>query len=808
MPKPFWQVSLALLLLLPYVGRSQTKHTLSGYVRDANTGEALIGANIWCTELKAGTAANTFGFYSLTLPTGDYSLTISAVGYQTETISLNLRQDQTRLVTLSSQTSTLDEVVVEGRQLATEMTQMSKRTLAVEQLKALPSFMGEVDVIKTVQFLPGVSRGSEGNNSLYVRGGSADQNLILLDGVPVYNANHVFGFLSVFNGDALQGIDLYTGGFPARYGGRLSSVLDITMREGNQQELKGMVSVGLVASKALLEGPIGDKTSFLVTARRTYFDLVTTPFIQYFNRRENPNTTLRPRAFFTDFNGKINHRFSDRSRLYFSIYAGEDELSNNAETTEEDDELNTQYINGGKDGLQWGNTTAALRWNYVFTPQLFANTSLTYSRYGFDVFFESYQQYPDVDTIDERFHEENYRSFLQDITLRTDLDWSINTQHTLSFGASLTRQTFEPGAYSVRSSQVRDTTIGAPSQQGWRGFAYVEDEFRFGEQLSGRLGLHLATFATGEAMYPSLQPRASLRWQFQPEVALKASYARMQQPLHMLVTSGIGLPIDQWVPATERIAPAVGWVTALGVAAQLPKNLTLSVEGYYKEMDGVLEYRDGFGFTDSRVDWQDKVAVGRGTSYGAEVLLQKPTGRFTGWVGYTLGWSWREFEELNFGERFPFRYDRRHTVVLAASGQIKENIKAGLTWTYATGEALTLPQGRAPYADLEEYPNEWNLFQSWRYQSEYNYYGTRNSSRMPDYHRLDLSISFDKQKPRGLRTWTFGVYNAYGRRNPLYLDLGYSAESVNGGPLVEERYWEAYSPVPAPIPYFSYQFTF
>ncbi|HAA23824.1 MAG TPA: TonB-dependent receptor, partial [Cytophagales bacterium] len=691
MPRPIWQVSLWLFLLLPHLGWSQSKHTLSGYVRDASTGETLIGANIWCPELKVGTATNTFGFYSLTLPSGTHAISISAVGFQAQVLDLVFDQDLTQVVELTPQTSTLDEVVVEGQLLATEMTQMSKRSIAVEQLKDLPSFMGEIDVIKTVQYLPGISRGSEGNNSLYVRGGSADQNLILLDGVPVYNANHVFGFLSVFNGDALQGIDLYTGGFPAQYGGRLSSVLDITMREGNQQELKGMVSVGLVASKAMLEGPIGEKTSFLVTARRTYFDVIASPIVKYVNKLENPEVDLKPRAFFTDFNGKINHRFSDRSRLYFSVYAGQDQLSNTSEATETDGDLGVDYISGGRDGLKWGNTTAALRWNYVFTPQLFANTSLTYSRYGFDVFFDEFTRYPEVDTIEDVFANQLYESFLEDISLRTDFDWSLNTQHRLKFGVNLTHQNFEPGAFSLTLSNGMDTTIGAPSQQGWRGFVYLEDEMRFGEKLSGRIGLHASTFITGEVNYPSLQPRASVRYQFHPDVTVKASYARMQQPLHMLVTSGVGLPIDQWVPATERIAPAVGWVTALGVTTQLPQQLTLSVEGYYKEMDGVLEYRDGFGFANSRIDWQDKVAVGSGTSYGMELLLQKPTGRFTGWAGYTLGWSWREFEELNYGERFPFRYDRRHTLVLALSGQIKENMKAGLAWTYATGEALTLP---------------------------------------------------------------------------------------------------------------------
>ncbi|MEL6538500.1 MAG: TonB-dependent receptor, partial [Bacteroidota bacterium] len=792
--------SLLMLAIVLPTQAQRSKVTLSGYITDEASDESLIGANIWCPTTEQGASANAFGFYSLTLTPGTYTLEVSAIGYTPKTLKVTLSENQTLNLQLAEATQQLEEVVVNGKQSAVQLTQMSRRTLPIDQLDKLPTFFGEVDVLKSVQMMPGVLRGSEGNNGLYVRGGSADQNLMLLDGVPVYNANHVFGFLSVFNADAIKSVEVYTGGFPARYGGRLSSVIDVIMREGSREKLQGLVSVGLISSRAMLEGPIGENTSFLVTARRSYADLFAIPFL-YFRDLNSSFGQNSVRANFQDFNGKINHRFSDRSRLYLSAYTGQDVyagLSKN-EVTSEAELRNFDW----EEGTRWGNVTTALRWNYVLSPQLFMNLTGTYSRYGFGVLRNTneYRETLSTGEVKHDFYYENQTSVIQDLGAKLDFDWAPNPSNHIKFGAQLTRQFFQPGDYSLQSTMLADTLFGAAERNGWFLNGYVEDEIQLGDKVSANLGLHASQFETGDTTYRSLQPRLSMRAQVHPQVAIKASYTQMQQPLHLLVTSGIGLPVDQWVPATDRVAPQESWQVAAGVDVVLGEGYLLSLEGFYKEMDNVLEYLDGEGYTNPYKDWQDKIAVGTGTGYGGELWLKKEQGAFTGWLAYTLSWSWRKFDEINFGERFPYRYDRRHNIQLAGTYQVREGMTVGANWQYGTGHAITLPVGLALLPDAAAVDEPFAWANNPRF---YPYYGGRNNFRMPDYHRLDVSMNFEKHKSRGVRVWSFGAYNAYGRQNPLFITLDTFTNEENGVLVDIEKVYQQFTPIPFPIPYASY----
>lgn len=765
--------------------------TISGYIKDERTGETLIGANVYDAKSGLGTSSNTYGFYSITLPRDSVKLLFSYVGY--ESVAQSLWLDGNRVFDVALPISvTLKEVVVVGTEVQRieDNTQMSSIDVPIQQIKSIPALLGETDVLKALQLLPGVQSGGEGQSGLYVRGGGPDQNLILLDGVPVYNASHLFGFFSVFNTDAIKDVRLIKGGFPARYGGRLSSVIDITMKEGNQKKLSGVASIGLVASRFTLEGPIlSDRTSFIVSARRTYIDVLAAPFIRLANR-QNEGYQSSVGYYFYDLNAKVNHKISDKDRVFFSIYGGRDKFYFNERYTEPG-----SYEDFNNAGLGWGNITAAFRWNRQWQPKLFSNTTLTYSGYNLNTVAEFGNT--NLQTKHEELFGLDYIAGIRDWGLKIDFDYLPTPRHSIRFGGNLVNHRFSPGTFGLKEVRTAsdyefEQISGQDIVFAQEGFLYAEDEIAVSKLLKINVGLHLAGFLVQEKLYPSLQPRFSARYLLPKSSSIKVSFATMQQFIHLLAFEGIGLPTDLWVPSTRRVRPQSSWQVAAGYAKSLGKGYEFSLEGYYKNMNNVIAYQDGEGIF-ATSDWQDRVTQGRGYSYGAEVFLQKKRGRLNGWVGYTLSWTMRQFDDLNDGKPFPFRYDRRHDLSVVALYELNERISFSGTWVYGTGNAITLPNSKFIGTD----PN-------FGWEQTFEYFGNRNDFRMRSYHRLDVGVNFTKQKKRFLRTWALGAYNLYNNNNPFFVYLGTDNEyDPNTGNTTSTPAFKQVSLFPL-IPYITY----
>lgn len=774
--------------------QSSSKVTISGYIEDTQSSEKLLGATVYDSKRQVGVSSNTYGFYSLTLPANDtIYLTVSYLGYETQQQKLLLKHDTLINVKLGAAIELQEvEINAEHQNRFENSTQMSRIDIPIKQIKSIPALLGEVDVLKALQLLPGVQSGSEGTSGLYVRGGSPDQNLILLDGVPVYNASHLFGFFSVFNPDAIKDVSLIKGGFPARYGGRLSSVLEINMKEGNQNEFHGEGSIGLVASKLTLEGPIAKgKTSFIVSARRTYVDILAQPLIW-----ASSGGTTRAGYYFYDINAKVNHKFSENDRLFFSIYGGNDRFYVNSK-----DGTSTDYTRL-KTSLAWGNITSALRWNHLFNNKLFANTTLTYSRYRFGIGASNTNHDPNF----ESSYAIKYRSGIEDWGIKTDFDYVPSPSQYIRFGGAATLHSFTPGATSFKTSDsgstnTVDTTLGVQLTRAAEFSAYIEDEIEFSSRFKVNGGVHLAGFIVNGKFYASAQPRIAARYMLKEDLSLKASFSTMQQYIHLLVNEGIGLPTDLWVPTTARVKPETSWQGALGLAKTFRNEYEISVEGYYKRMNNVLSYQEGANFLDSSSDWQDKVSQGSGDSYGAEFLIQKKEGKFTGWIGYTLAWNWRKFADINGGERYPFKYDRRHDISVVASYQFTPSFRLSATWVFGTGQATTLADSRYYTGISNQNPSDGYLPITLG-----STYSSKNNYRLANYHRLDIGMEFTRKKKIGKRhphdwqsTWAFGAYNAYSRQNPFFI---YLTENSASQPVFKQV---SLFPI---IPYINYSFKF
>lgn len=743
------------------------EYTISGYVTDASSGEVLIGANVYDQNTMQGTATNNYGFFSLTLPEGEVVFTISFVGYPTYIDTFVLQRDTQMSLPLTSSFD-LDAVEVKATKVSRieEQSQMSTVEIPVAQIKQLPAFLGEVDVLKTLQLLPGVQSGNEGATGLFVRGGSPDQNLILLDGVPVYNVSHLFGFFSVFNADALNSVKLIKGGFPARYGGRLSSVLEIQMKEGHKKEWHGDGSIGIIASKLTLEGPlIKDKASILVSGRRTYIDLLAQPFIKAGFASDNSSGSAG--YYFYDLNGKINYTISEKDRLYLSAYLGDDRFyfRERYEETEPGYSLEEEF--GG--ALSWGNVTSVLRWNHQYSPKLFSNATVYYSQYQFNTGVEDGFREVDDGVVEEEFFGLRYFSGIDDWSGKVDFDWLPSPDHFVRFGASGIYHTFRPGATQFEAdfgNNTLDTTIGSVATRAGEYRVYIEDDWKVNQRLKVNAGLHGSAFAVDGRWYWDIEPRLSMRYLLTDEMSLKASYARMSQYIHLLTNSGVGLPTDLWVPATDRVPPQRSWQVAAGLARTLGNQFEVTLEGYYKVMQNVIEYRDGASYLGNANNWEGQVASGRGWSYGAELLVQKKTGATTGWVGYTLSWTNRQFAELNFGETFPYKFDRRHDLSIAIVHEINDRWQVSGTFVYGTGNAISLPiaqyGGITGSATGEVYSAYAQRF----------HYASRNGFRMRAYHRMDLGITHTKTTKWGESRWNLSVYNLYSRLNPYFIYYG------------------------------------
>jgi len=767
-----------LLFSLSAIGQQDIKHTISGYIEDIESSERLIGATVFDKISSKGTVTNEYGFFSLTLPPGDVELIFSYVGYQESLVPITLNKDISKTYTLSNVIA-LDEIVItaEEDEAIQEKTQMSQMTVPVKQLKAMPVILGETDILKSLQLLPGVQSGGEAQTGLYVRGGSPDQNLVLLDGVPIYNVSHLLGLFSVFNADAIKTVTLTKGGFPARYGGRLSSILDIRMKEGNLNEFHGEGSIGLISSRLTLQGPINKgKTSFLLSGRRTYADLIAKPFIK------SDSGARKPTLHFYDLNGKIQHKVSDKHRVYLSGYLGSDDFG-----FEDKKEL---YRDVGE--ISWGNYISSLRWNWEVTPKLFINTTATLSNYDIDIFALAEEK----NEMKTETFSAKYLSGIRDYGGKIDLDFIPSPNHYIKAGISTINHTYKPGAVTLNEESLStslDTLIGEMPVSSLEYDAYIEDDISLGP-LKVNVGLHASIFTTDETTYHSIQPRLGLRYKINKDISFKASYSEMAQYINLLTNESLSLPTDLWVPSTANIKPQESKLYAAGLATTIKDDYEVSVEGYYKSMNNVLSYKEGasflFGLEES---WENKVTQGDGESYGMEVFVQKNSGRLTGWIGYTLSWNWRQFDDINNGDRFPFRFDRRHDIAIVGSYKLSDKITLAANWTYGTGNAVSINSIQVPhrfYTGARWNPNGPDANEL--YINGVDTGAKKNAYRMSNFHRLDLSVTFNKKKKRYERSWVIGLYNAYGRKNPFLLTsedkytVQENGESVYDGKIFKE----------------------
>lgn len=754
---------ISLWLLGSVALQAQEKYTINGYVKDSLSGETLIGANISIRPEGKGVVTNQYGFYSITLPGGNYQLTCSYVGYQSREIAVRLNGNSELNILLLPNAAVINNVTVYGRKRDNNVktAQMGKFELSVATAKALPSFLGEVDILKTLQLLPGVRNAGEGNAGFYVRGGGPDQNLILLDDAVVYNTGHLFGFFSIFNSDAIKNVTLIKGGMPAQYGGRLSSVVDVAMKEGNLNKTQVDAGIGLIASRFSIQGPLKkNKASYMISARRTYIDALTKPFISKSSQYYGSG------YYFYDLNAKMNYQFSQKDRLYLSGYFGRDKFNFN----------NTQR--SFRTEIPWGNSTATLRWNHIFNKKLFANTTLVYNDYKFT-----------LDGTQNNFHL-NLSSGIRDLTAKTDVDFYPLPEHKIRFGAQYTFHTFLPNVLTGNQDSVVFAPNNSTKKYANEFGIYLQDDWELNSKLKLNLGVRYSLFqqvgrytlyqrdangnktdsvqyAPGQNVktYGGLEPRATLRYALNDNESIKAGVTRNLQYIHLVTNAGSTLPTDLWVPSTIRVKPQVSWQYALGYFRNFKEGMyETSVEAYYKTMQNQIEYREGY--TPSLKDPEEEFVFGKGWSYGAEFFINKVKGRFTGWIGYTLSWTWRKFPDLNDGLKYPSRYDRRHDLSVVGTYELNKKWKLSSVFIYGTGNATSLP--------------ERFYFVSGVLTQEYS---RINAYRMKPYHRLDFSATYTPA-PKKIRkyssNWVFSIYNVYSRLNPYFIYFDQEGSATAG----------------------------
>lgn len=813
-------------IILKQRPKTSKKRTISGYIYDGETSETLIGANISDRKSGKSTVSNDYGFYSLTVPDEITELQASYIGYGIQSFQIE-NIDKGPLDIFLKPSLSLDTLVVEGSSVSNlRSADIGKLSMDGSELKSIPSFMGESDLVKTLQLTPGVTAGTEGIAGMYVRGGNLDENLYLVDGNPVYHVNHMLGIFSTFNSDAVKLMNFYKGSFPARFGSRLSSVVEMRMNDGDSRKINGTFSVGLLSSRFNLNGPLfSDKTTFNVSLRRTYFDLFTTPLIALINYsnnrggRDNYSDKMMMNYNFYDLNGKISHKFSDRSRLFLSIYAGNDKMGghytvDSKEDRNEPNDYNTSpyFIDNNSDQkvkISWGTKLASLNWAYQINNNLYSSSTLTFSQYNSDISSsqkEAYSYVPKPETgfteKKESFYKSSvYGSGITDIGMRTDFYYTPINNHYIRYGATLVNHFFRPEHTKVGALEdnngnklEKEFNYVNDSVNVFETSLYAEDEMDISDKIKLNLGVNFSNFNVDKKNYLSLQPRVSGCYLLSDNISLKASYAQMSQYLHLLQSSFLSLPNDLWMPVTANVKPLVSHQLSGGVYWDFSK-INFSMEGYYKTSKNQMEYKEGAELFSVGKNWEDRVAQGNGKAYGVEWMASKKQGKTTGWLGYALSWATRHFPngEINGGKPYYAKYDNRHKINVVVNHKFNRKVDINASWFLATGNWLTLPLEKYSSSSYPQY-----------------YYSERNNYKMPPYHRLDLSMNFTKQKKKGTRIWNLSIYNSYFQKNAfvvLPMERDYWSNGNDGSIVKTESEYRKITIFPI-IPSVSYTYKF
>ncbi len=754
----------------------ERRYTISGFLYDAASGEPLIGAYVWEKRANKITASNEYGFFSLTLPGGEVALRFSYLGYQSEEAGFALRRD-TALVLHLRGTVTLMEVVVRAKGDVSPASTVKTALLEPGDAEVLPALGGEPDLVRALHLMPGVQTGTDGIEGMHVRGGSQGHNLVLIDGVPVYNYSHAAGIFSVFNTAAVRSVRFLKGGFPARYGGRLASVLDVRTKEGNTRTFQGRADVGTLSARLTLEGPIvKDKSAFFVSGRSSLINSYLRPLSRDFKKEQGEQgQTLYQ---FNDINAKVHYAVSGKDKVYLSFYKGRDQFENEGYRTRAlsvfdeafNDTLFFQYDRSYRDAFNWGNTVGSLRWNHIFGNKLFVNTTATFSRLDVGIRYENADSLllamPRL-LLGRSINVGRYTSGIEERGLRFDADYVPSPAHYWRFGWSTAKRNFRPGAVVYDERSENPGTGLANDPLGALEFsAYMEDEFRIGAGLVGNAGLHYVQWAVEGRNHSSLQPRLALQWQLSPLLRLRAAHSHMAQFLHLLANSDVGLPTDLWVPSTGNIAPERAVQTEFGVDIDLNSGFSFELDAYHKRMRNLLAFTEGASVLN---DWQQNVTAGEGRAYGAEALIRYRSDRTTAWAAYSLARTERRFERINLGRVFPFKFDRRHDLKIAAAHRLRPWVFLSANWILSSGFAYSLPLTEFTF-QIPGQPAPPVIVPD---------FGAKNRYRMPWYHRLDLNAQFHFRSRRLEHIVNAGVYNAYNRRNPLYYSLRTQIDNVD-----------------------------
>ena len=783
------RISVGILLSLPLI-LSAKNYTINGYVSDKQTGERLIGAAVIAMPSQQGTTTNNSGFFSLTIKEDSVQLIISYVGYAPLRVEPFILNQDTVIQAVLTTNNELKEVTVEAQSPVSGVhaVQMSAVEVPINTIKGIPAIGGEVDVLKAIQLLPGVQSGTEGSAGTYVRGGGPDENLIMLDGVPLYSVNHMFGFFSVFNADAVKNVTLYKGNFPARYGGRLSSIIDVRQKDGDAYGYHGNLTVGLISTKLSVEGPIywnkedwqsyknnegiKGQTTFNISARRTLYDLFAAPIAAAVTSSQSGGQeTTTGGYYFYDLNAKLTHTFSENDKLSGSLYWGDDAVY--ARIREND--MGGGFSARMKMRYDWGNLFAAVNYEHRFNGRIYNTTQLSFTRYKYNLSVGM----SEVETAENKTTENEmtmrYNSYIMDLLAQTNFEWRPTNKHEIHFGANYTYHMFRPQVQSMSASMDErsyDTTfVAGEVLHAHEANVFFEHTYTPCSWYRLNYGLHAGLYHINGKTYPSLEPRVGMRFLPYKDLALKLSYAYMSQYVHMLSNSSVSLPTDLWVPVTKNIPPMRAIQAAAGITYNICNQVELSVEGYYKRMINLIEYKDGASYLSGR-NWEELVCVGDGWSYGVEVLLQRKVGPVTGWIGYTWSRTMRQFnregQEINYGKPFHAKYDREHDLSVTLQYQINKKWEIAATFIYGTGTRGTLAlQHTTDY-----------LFSDPVAGTNVPIIEERNNYKMPDYHRLDLGATchlHGKKHPEYEHIVNMAVYNAYCNFNPflVYVSGGY-----------------------------------